>query len=64
MINLWPLLLPAAAWSGWSIARQNFSSKESKKANKLSREYVVGLNYLLNEQPDKAVDIFIKLLDP
>ena len=23
----------------------------------------MGLNYLLNEQPDKAVDIFIKLLD-
>ncbi len=63
MINLWPLLLPAASWSGWWIARQNFSSKESKKANKLSREYVVGLNYLLNEQPDKAVDIFIKLLE-
>lgn len=63
MINLWPLLLPAAAWSGWLIARQNFSSKECKKANKLSREYVVGLNYLLNEQPDKAVDIFIKLLE-
>lgn len=63
MINLWPLLLPAAAWSGWWIALQSFSSKESKKANKLSREYVVGLNYLLNEQPDKAVDIFIKLLE-
>ena len=63
MINLWPLLLPAAAWSGWWIARQNFSSHDSKKANRLSREYVVGLNYLLNEQPDKAVDIFIKLLE-
>lgn len=63
MINLWPLLLPAAAWSGWWIANRNHSLKRKCEENKLSREYVVGLNYLLNEQPDKAVDIFIKLLD-
>lgn len=63
MIDLWPLLLPAAAWSGWWIARRNALHQETRSANSLSREYVVGLNYLLNEQPDKAVDIFIKLLD-
>lgn len=63
MINLWPLLLPAAAWSGWWVASRNYSGKKSEQNNKLSREYVVGLNYLLNEQPDKAVDIFIKLLE-
>lgn len=63
MINLWPLLLPAAAWSGWWVANRNLSGKEPKSVNRLSREYVVGLNYLLNEQPDKAVDIFIKLLE-
>lgn len=62
MINLWPLLLPAAAWSGWWVARNQYLGKQQKE-NRLSREYVVGLNYLLNEQPDKAVDIFIKLLD-
>ncbi|MCE3043918.1 MULTISPECIES: lipopolysaccharide assembly protein LapB [Legionella] len=63
MINLWPLLLPAAAWSGWWVASRNYSGKKSEQNNKLSREYVVGLNYLLNEQPDKAVDVFIKLLE-
>lgn len=63
MINLWPLLLPAAAWSGWWVATRNSADKLSKQTNRLSREYVVGLNYLLNEQADKAVDIFIKLLD-
>ena len=63
MINLWPLLLPAAAYSGWWIARRNYSLKLPSTKNQLSREYVVGLNYLLNEQPDKAVDVFIKLLD-
>ncbi len=63
MINLWPLLLPAAAWSGWWIAHRNISEKNSTLSNRLSQEYVVGLNYLLNEQADKAVDIFIKLLE-
>src|SRR6478609_9594774 len=63
MINLWPLLLPAAAWSGWWLAHRSFSEKRVAVSNRLSREYVVGLNYLLNEQSDKAVDIFIKLLE-
>lgn len=63
MINLWPLLLPAAAWSGWWVANRSLAGKESKAGNRLSREYVVGLNYLLDEQPDKAVDVFIKLLE-
>lgn len=63
MINLWPLLLPAAAWSGWWVASRNYSNKERRTSHHFSREYVVGLNYLLNEQPDKAVDVFIKLLE-
>ena len=63
MINFWPMLLPAAAYSGWWIARRNDSVKNPESNNQLSREYVMGLNYLLNEQPDKAVDIFIKLLE-
>lgn len=63
MINLWPLLLPAAAYSGWWIARKSVVVAKQGQSSKLSREYVVGLNYLLNEQPDKAVDIFIKLLE-
>lgn len=63
MINFWPLLLPAAAWSGWWVARRNGPDSDKNTGNQLSREYVVGLNYLLNEQPDKAVDVFIKLLE-
>lgn len=63
MIELWPLLLPVAAYSGWWIGTHNNSLKEKNTTNHLSREYVVGLNYLLNEQPDKAVDVFIKLLE-
>ena len=63
MINLWPLLLPTAAWSGWWMAKRRILGDPPKPENQLTREYVVGLNYLLNEQPDKAVDVFIKLLE-
>ncbi len=63
MINLWPMLLPAAAYSGWWVATRSYTDKKSETVNRLSHEYVVGLNYLLNEQPDKAVDIFIKILE-
>ena len=63
MIDLWPLLLPAAAWSGWWVSNRNHSLKEKQSSHHFSHEYVVGLNYLLNEQPDKAVDVFIRLLE-
>lgn len=63
MIEFWPFLLPAAAWSGWWVANRNNATQDASIPNRLSREYVVGLNYLLNEQSDKAVDIFIKLLE-
>lgn len=63
MIHLWPLLLPVAAWSGWWMAKRHERHDSDQHQHRLSREYVVGLNYLLNEQPDKAVDVFIKLLE-
>lgn len=63
MIDLWPLLLPAAAWSGWWMANRKKTESNVYVNNHLSSEYIVGLNYLLNEQSDKAVDIFIKLLE-
>lgn len=63
MLNLWPLLLPAAAWSGWLVATKRDKPHQKNISNRLSKEYVVGLNYLLNEQPDEAVDVFIRLLE-
>jgi lipopolysaccharide biosynthesis regulator YciM len=38
-----------------------FPRKNAKSS--LNKEYLVGLNFLLNEQPDKAVDTFIKMLE-
>lgn len=63
MLTLWPLLLPIAAASGWFFGRGGNSETDEPHYTKLSKQYYVGLNYLLNEQPDKAVDVFIKLLE-
>ena len=62
-VNFWPMLLPFAAASGWWLAHQQKSKKNQQQGLQISREYVQGLNYILNEQPDKAVDVFIKLLE-
>lgn len=54
-------LLPIAAYSGYRLGRKQ--RKEQKSSNgSLSSNYIKGLNYLLNEQADKAVDTFIDLL--
>ncbi|UYG01089.1 MULTISPECIES: lipopolysaccharide assembly protein LapB [unclassified Halomonas] len=37
--------------------------RPTPKAPALSKEYFVGLNYLLNEQPDEAINTFINALD-
>jgi len=55
----WLLLLSAGA-AGWFLA-QIFYKKNSKP--KIPGEYLKGLNYLLNEQPDKALEVFIDLVD-
>ncbi|HET6632786.1 MAG TPA: lipopolysaccharide assembly protein LapB [Rhodanobacteraceae bacterium] len=56
------LLLPVAAWSGWYLARRG-SAHSSARVNELSSSYFRGLNYLLNEQPDKAIEVFLKLAE-
>jgi lipopolysaccharide biosynthesis regulator YciM len=57
---LW-LLLPIAAASGWYAARREYRRKGERTSYKLPQDYYRGLNYILNEQPDKAIDVFLKL---
>lgn len=58
-----PLLILAALGGGWYLGyRTRHEQDEAQKVN-LPRDYLVGLNYLLNEEPDKAVDVFIKMLE-
>jgi lipopolysaccharide biosynthesis regulator YciM len=56
-------LIPIAALSGWYSGRKSLVKKENRSSARLRHDYFVGLNYLINEQPDKAVDVFIKMLE-
>lgn len=56
------LLLPVAALSGWYFSARRHRGKQ-KTSHTLPNDYFLGLNYLINEQPDKAVEVFIKMLE-
>jgi len=59
---LW-LLLPVAAASGWIAARRSASQSVPLKTSAIPRDYYKGINYFLSEQPDKAIDVFIGILE-
>ncbi len=58
------LLLPVAAASGWVAAkRSEKTTPEDTPGSDPRAAYFRGLNFLLNEQPDKAIDVFIRMLE-
>ncbi|MEJ2141810.1 MAG: lipopolysaccharide assembly protein LapB [Gammaproteobacteria bacterium] len=57
------LLLPIAAFSGWWMAYKKYNKNTVRQCDDLPSKYITGLNYLLNEQPDKAIDLFIQMLE-
>ena len=59
MFELLWLLLPVAAASGWYAARRS----EAGSGRSLTPDYFRGLHYLLNDQPDRAIEVFIKVLE-
>jgi len=62
MLELLWLLLPVAAASGWFAARRSRARAPARTAG-LSSDYFKGLNYLLNEQPDKAIEVFVRMVE-
>lgn len=63
-INLLWLLLPVAAFTGWYLARRMAAGNgPDEPPGGLRSDYFRGINYLLNEQPDKAIEVFIKVLE-
>ncbi|SOY56230.1 lipopolysaccharide assembly protein LapB [Cupriavidus taiwanensis] len=61
----WLLALPLVFGLGWMAARFDVRQMMSEQGA-LPRSYFKGLNFLLNEQPDKAIDAFVEVarLDP
>lgn len=55
-------LLFIAAAIGWFFGSRR-ASKIEPPFSQLPRDYFIGLNYLINEQPDHATDVFIKMLE-
>ncbi|MEX0965419.1 MAG: lipopolysaccharide assembly protein LapB [Pseudohongiellaceae bacterium] len=59
------VILLVAVIAGWLLG--SFGSKKSAPAKSASsdwfQDYFVGLNYLLNDEPDEAIDTFIKALE-
>jgi lipopolysaccharide assembly protein B len=65
LFGLVVILLPLAALSGWYYGRKEArGSLDSETRNAgVSQDYFKGLNYLLNDRPDKAIEVFIKVLE-
>lgn len=62
VIELLFLLLPIAAASGWWAARRGVPARRSRR-NPPHPAFLRGLNYLVEEQPDQAIDMFLELVE-
>ncbi|MBP2844234.1 lipopolysaccharide assembly protein LapB [Dickeya oryzae] len=62
MLELLFLLLPVAAAYGWYMGRRSAQQDKQDETNRLSRDYVTGVNFLLSNQQDKAVELFLDML--
>ena len=57
----WLLAFPLFFGLGWLAARIDIKHLVSESRS-LPRSYFKGLNFLLNEQPDKAIEAFIEVV--
>jgi lipopolysaccharide biosynthesis regulator YciM len=63
-MSLWWFLLFLTALSiAWYLGYRSRDVEALGQKFNIPRDYLVGLNFLLNEEPDKAVDVFIKMLE-
>jgi lipopolysaccharide biosynthesis regulator YciM len=63
MLELLFLLLPVAAGYGWVMGRNSARQAQQRHSSILAKHYYKGLNFLLSDEPDKAVDTLIKMID-
>lgn len=57
------LCLPLAALGGWVVGRRGGQRHGDHQVSRLSSTYFRGLNYLLDEQPDKAIELFLHIAE-
>jgi lipopolysaccharide biosynthesis regulator YciM len=58
------ILLVVAIGTGWVIGRVSKGVKQAATGKgEIYQDYFVGLNFLLNDEPDEAIDTFIKALE-
>ncbi|MCL1077728.1 lipopolysaccharide assembly protein LapB [Parashewanella spongiae] len=63
MVEVLFLLLPIAASYGWYMGRRSMRHQQNNKQRSRDRNYFTGLNFILSNESDKAVDLFINMLD-
>ena len=61
MLEILFLLLPVAALSGWWIGRRD--KRRKQECPDISPDYLRGISYLLNDQQDKALDVFVRMVE-
>jgi lipopolysaccharide biosynthesis regulator YciM len=59
----WPLFYFASTGIAWYWGTRFRPQDEEPRKSNVPRDYLIGLNFLLNEETDKAVDVFIKMLE-
>ncbi len=59
----WLISLPLVFGLGWWTARRMAMRRSGAEVNVLSSDYFRGLNYLLNEEQDKAIEVFLRLAE-
>lgn len=57
------LLVPASLVLGWYMGGKGSVRRSGQRVSRLSTTYFRGLNYLLNEQPDKAIELFLQIAE-
>lgn len=64
MNALWLLFLPVAAGFGYfSAIRSRNNKTQEDRQDRLRNSYLSSLNYIVNERPDKAVDLFVNNIE-
>lgn len=58
----WPAIA-LAFLCGVQLTRWIIARRSRAQQRKISEDYFKGLNYLLNEEPDKAIEVFIKAIE-